>query len=147
MNMSSSVVASGSRSPLGSPAASLFTLVVVNVGSPSSSFVPVNFVDRVGVDGKVLTYSSCFKAPDLLQIDREYGFPRSSLLVVLGPADRACWPPSGFVTIYEDSLKGGLRVPYPTIYTELQHQLGISIAQITPNAIRQIIAWPLWLVV
>lgn len=116
----------------------MFDVEVVTAGSFVVSILPLVFVYRIGVDGSVTTHASSLKASDLLWISREYRFPQSFRLVVPQPEDRACWPPVGFVGIYEDSPKGGLRVPYPTIYTELQHFLGISIAQLYPNAIRQI---------
>lgn len=111
------------------------------MNSPTPSFMTIEFPNRGGsAVGKVETYVSSLKSKDLSQISRAYNFPPSAILAVPRKEDRACWPPLGFVTVYEDSLRGGLHVPYPTIYSEVQYHLGIPVAQLSPNVIHQITA-------
>lgn len=67
-----------------------------------------------------------------------FSFPQSAILAQPNEGDRACFPPSGFVTIYEDHLVSELRVPFPSIYFDIYEKYGISPTQIYPNGILQV---------
>ncbi|KAH0460213.1 hypothetical protein IEQ34_010876 [Dendrobium chrysotoxum] len=47
----------------------------------------------------------------LLAYRKKYYFPNDMVVKVLARSDRACSPPLGFVTVYEFSLRAGLRFP------------------------------------
>lgn len=44
------------------------------------------------------------------------------------------------MTIYEDSLKGGLRFPLSPLFADLFREVGIPLAQLTPNSFRHLAA-------
>lgn len=71
-------------------------------------------------------------------LGRRFSFPSTTVLAIPRNCDRACWPPLGFATVYEDSLIAGLRVPFPSIYTGIQEKYGVPAAQLYPNGVLQI---------
>lgn len=97
-------------------------------------------VSDVEAEGKVLKFSSVLDKSDIQEIARNYFFPENLRLVVPGPDDRACSPPVGFTTVYEDCLKFGLRFPLPLLYAELLADFGISLSQLMPNSFRHLSA-------
>ncbi|KAH0449618.1 hypothetical protein IEQ34_020310 [Dendrobium chrysotoxum] len=58
-------------------------------------------------------------------------------MVVKVPArsDRACSPPLGFVTVYEFSLRAGLRFPPSPELSDILMICGVSLAQLSYRAI------------
>lgn len=81
------------------------------------------------------TIESRLSTANLYEIGRKYGFPSFSILAVPRECDRVCWPLVGFVSVYEDSLISSLRVPFPSLYADIQEKYGISAAQQFPNGV------------
>lgn len=90
--------------------------------------------------GRVLKYSSFLSKSHVLKLARECSLPGKALLMLPDSEDRACSPPVGFITLYEDSLKNGLRLPLSPVIADLLRELGIPLAQLTPNSFKHIIA-------
>lgn len=108
---------------LGSPGFSVFTLDV-----------PRNLVDV----GKVAGYGSVLDESRIRFLARAYNFPLDAEMIEPRPEDRACAPPAGFVTIYEDSLRSGLHLPLPEPFAKLQTELELALGQIMPNSFRHL---------
>ena len=60
-------------------------------------------------------------------------------LIVPGKEWRASCPPLGWICIYEDQLRAGLRFPLHPFIRVLLHCYQIPITQIVPNGIRLVI--------
>lgn len=132
-----------SISPSGSPAATSSQSPYIDVecftfGSlnPSVHRVLISAVDKNS--SRVLDFASSLDAPSIQKIAKKYLFPNSVLLVIPRLKDRACAPPVGFFTVYEDCLSCGLHLPLPTVYAEFQRKFGIALGKIMPNSFKQL---------
>ena len=86
-------------------------------------------------------YHSVLTSEDLGRI-RGYCFiPSEFDLEVPGPSDRVHCPPVGWLGIYEDSLKAGLRFPIHPFVIKLLTEYNMCPAQIVPNSWRIIIGF------
>ena len=100
---------------------------------------PINFLPpgEMGPD----KYASILTSEDMGRI-RGYCFvPIEFDLGVPGPSDRIHCPPVGWMGIYEDSLKAGLRFPIPSFVIRLLTEYNMCPAQIAPNSWRIIIGF------
>lgn len=86
----------------------------------------------------MFTTGSVLSTSFIHKIGLKYSFSATAILAQPRDGDRACSPPRGFVTIYEDHLVSGLRFPFPSIYHEIYEKFGISPSQFYPNGILQI---------
>ncbi|GMG98803.1 hypothetical protein Nepgr_000643 [Nepenthes gracilis] len=74
------------------------------------------------------------------EIRQQYAIPSSMVMAVPGPTERARDPPSGFITVYEVHLKGGLRFPVPDEFHTIMAALQVPIARLQPNAVRYLVS-------
>lgn len=128
------------ESPSHEPSLSpMHSLDCVTIKSPQSYPERVHFPQNVQAAGKVATLDSVLSTSYLYEVGRKFNFPPSTILDQPREGDRACFPPTAFVTIYEDHLVSSLRVPFPAIYAEIYEMFGVSPVQIYPNGVLQII--------
>lgn len=104
--------------------------------NPSVNKVLLSAVDKNC--GKVLDFPSSLDAPVIQQLAKKYLFPSSILLIAPRPEDRACTPPAGFFTIYEDYLKFGLCLPLCLVFPDLLRKFNVPVGQIMLNLFRQL---------
>lgn len=116
---------SGSESSSVDPNDWSFEFSIFSLGSPIATVETLS-VPRL-VEGKVAEYASILDESRIRFLARTYNFPPSAEMIVPRSEDRACAPPIGFVTIYEDSLRSGLRLPLPAPFAELQRRLGLAL--------------------
>ena len=93
---------------------------------------PIRFLPlgEMGLD----MYQSVLTSEDIWRI-RGYCFiPVEFDLEVPGPSDRVHCPPMGWLGIYEDSLKVGLRFPIHPFVIRLMTKYNMCLAQIAPNS-------------
>ena len=86
-------------------------------------------------------YQSVLTAKDIGKIHGYCFIPVEFDLEVLGPADRVHYPPVGWLGIYEDSLKAGLRFPFHPFMVRLMTEYSMCSAQIASNSWRVIIGF------
>ncbi|GMH06392.1 hypothetical protein Nepgr_008232 [Nepenthes gracilis] len=103
--------------------------MVKKTESPSSS--RTSRVSCHGVDntGSVLTTSTIA----FLIVD--YGIPNNWCYHAPGSTGRTNAPPGGFVTVYENHLRGGLHYLMPCTLYALVEALGVPIARLHPDAL------------
>ncbi|KAH0450326.1 hypothetical protein IEQ34_021018 [Dendrobium chrysotoxum] len=70
----------------------------------------------------------------LLAFRKNYYFPNDMVVKVPERSDRACSPPLGFVTVYEFSLRAGLRFPPSPELSNILMICGVSLAQLSYRA-------------
>ncbi|KAH0459919.1 hypothetical protein IEQ34_010582 [Dendrobium chrysotoxum] len=70
----------------------------------------------------------------LLAFRKKYYFPNDMVVKVPARSDRACSPPLGFVTVYEFSLRAGLRFPPSPKLSDILMICGVSLAQLSYRA-------------
>ncbi|KAH0470432.1 hypothetical protein IEQ34_000155 [Dendrobium chrysotoxum] len=70
----------------------------------------------------------------LLAFRKKYYFPNDMVVKVPARSDRACSPPLGFVTVYEFSLRAGLRFPPSPELSDILMICGVSLAQLSYRA-------------
>ncbi|KAH0449140.1 hypothetical protein IEQ34_022940 [Dendrobium chrysotoxum] len=70
----------------------------------------------------------------LLAFRKKYYFPNDMAVKVPARSDRACSPPLGFVTVYEFSLRAGLRFPPSPELSDILMICGVSLAQLSYRA-------------
>ena len=93
---------------------------------------PIRFLPPGEMDPDM--YQSVLTSKDIGRI-RGYCFvPIEFDLEVPGPSDRVHCPPVGWLEIYEDSLKAGLRFPIHPFVVRLMTEYNMCPAQIAPNS-------------
>lgn len=117
---------------------SIDRLDAITVASPNTFPINITLPENRFAGGTVSITASCLSVANLHEIGRRFSFPPSAVLAVPRDSYRACFPPLGFVNIYEDSLISGLRVPIPSIYADIYEKYDISSAQFYPNGFLQI---------
>ncbi|KAH0449086.1 hypothetical protein IEQ34_022886 [Dendrobium chrysotoxum] len=70
----------------------------------------------------------------LLAFRKKYYFPNDMVVKVPARSDRACSPPLRFVTVYEFSLRAGLRFPPSPELSDILMICGVSLAQLSYRA-------------
>ncbi|GMH18888.1 hypothetical protein Nepgr_020729 [Nepenthes gracilis] len=70
----------------------------------------------------------------------DYSLPQDMSYQALGLVGKAHTPPEGFVTVYEQHLKGGLSYPMSCELTAIVEALGISVETLQPNALRYLVS-------
>ncbi|KAH0467452.1 hypothetical protein IEQ34_004690 [Dendrobium chrysotoxum] len=70
----------------------------------------------------------------LLAFRKKYYFPNDMVVKVPARSDRACSPPLEFVTVYEFSLRAGLRFPPSPELSDILMIYGVSLAQLSYRA-------------
>ena len=55
--------------------------------------------------------------------------------------DRACYPPQGYQTVYQDALEAGLRIPLHPFLIALLNFYQVGLGQIVPNSWRLVISF------
>ncbi|KAH0455881.1 hypothetical protein IEQ34_015913 [Dendrobium chrysotoxum] len=114
------------------------------MGDPTSTKNPSTKGDRfvARCEGVKKTYKAT-KTDDvvstvtgdvLLAFRKKYYFPNDMVVKVLARSDRGCSPPIGFVTIYEFSLRAGLRFPPSPKLNDILTICGVSVAQLSYRA-------------
>ena len=76
---------------------------------------------------------------DLQRIREKYHISFDIVLLVPGKNWRASSPPVGWMYIYEDQFRAGLRFPLHPFIRALLHHYQIPITQVLPNGIRLMI--------
>ncbi|KAH0455761.1 hypothetical protein IEQ34_015793 [Dendrobium chrysotoxum] len=70
----------------------------------------------------------------LLAFRKKFYFPNDMVVKVPTRSDRACSPPPEFVTVYEFSLRAGLRFPSSPELSDILTICGVSLAQLSYRA-------------
>ncbi|KAH0463895.1 hypothetical protein IEQ34_006681 [Dendrobium chrysotoxum] len=81
-----------------------------------------------------MTLSPLLLATPCLLLGKKYYFPNDMVVKVPARSDRACSPPPRFVTVYEFSLRAGLRFPPSPELSDILTICGVSLAQLSYKA-------------
>ncbi|KAH0461831.1 hypothetical protein IEQ34_009406 [Dendrobium chrysotoxum] len=110
------------------------------MGDPTSTKNPSTKGDRFVTrrEGVKKTYKatkmddvvSTVTSDALLAFRKKFYFPNDMVVKVPARSDRACSPPPGFVTVYEFSLRAGLRIPPSPELSDILTICGVSLAQL-----------------
>ncbi|KAH0455037.1 hypothetical protein IEQ34_016961 [Dendrobium chrysotoxum] len=65
---------------------------------------------------------------------KKFHFPNDLVMKVPARTDRACFPPPGYVTVYEFSLRAGLRFPPSTELIDILTLCGVCLSQFSYRA-------------
>lgn len=76
---------------------------------------------------------------ELERLKVAFYIPEDVVVRVPGPDWKASRPPVGWLCVFEDQLKGGLRFPVPPFVCEVLNFFRIPLAQVVPNGIRILI--------
>ena len=100
---------------------------------------PILFLpfEEIGLD----RHRSILTMSDLGRIHGYYFIPSQFDIELSSPVDQVHCPPIGWLEIYEDSLKAGLRFPFHPFVIKLMTQYNMCPAQIAPNSWRIIIGF------
>ncbi|KAH0451693.1 hypothetical protein IEQ34_018992 [Dendrobium chrysotoxum] len=112
------------------------------MGDPASSKIPSedHLVQRSEVPKRV---QKAPKADDVIStvtedsfisFRKKFHFPNDLVMKVPARTDRACFPPPGYVTVYEFSLRAGLRFPPSTELIDILTLCGVCLSQFSYRA-------------
>ncbi|KAH0470104.1 hypothetical protein IEQ34_001662 [Dendrobium chrysotoxum] len=114
------------------------------MGDPTSTKNPSTKGDRfvTRCEGVKKTYKatkmddvvSTVTGDALLTFRKKFYFPNDMVVKVPARSDQACSPPPGFVTVYEFSLRAGLRFPPSPELSDILTICGVSLAQLSYRA-------------
>lgn len=65
-----------------------------------------------------------------------FNIPGEVVVKVPGPEWKASRPPVGWICVFEDQMKGGLRFPIPPFVCAILNYFQVPLAQVVPNGIR-----------
>uniref|UniRef100_A0A2N9IM90 Transposase (putative) gypsy type domain-containing protein n=1 Tax=Fagus sylvatica TaxID=28930 RepID=A0A2N9IM90_FAGSY len=101
--------------------------------------VPTSGSEDPGSQGRSseTTKSSSSDSPSLgTSLRSQYQIPENIVVRLPDEGEWACSSNGEDIALYEDSLTGGLRLPFKAFEREILHRLGISPSQLNPNAWR-----------
>uniref|UniRef100_A0A2N9H5P5 Transposase (putative) gypsy type domain-containing protein n=1 Tax=Fagus sylvatica TaxID=28930 RepID=A0A2N9H5P5_FAGSY len=131
----SPVPTSGSEDP-GSQGRSSETIESSSSDSPSQEpRIPISVRDlnrpfiAEGVSSKLID-------KDIGRLRSRYQIPENIVVRLPDEGEWVCSSNGEDIALYEDSLTGGLRLPFKAFEREILHRLGISPSQLNPNAWR-----------
>ncbi|KAL0906003.1 hypothetical protein M5K25_024462 [Dendrobium thyrsiflorum] len=84
--------------------------------------------------GKADDVVSTITGDSLIIFRKKIHFPNDLVMKVSAKSDRSCAPPSGFLTVYEFSLRAGLRFPPTSELIDILQICGVSLSQLSYRA-------------
>ncbi|KAL0909379.1 hypothetical protein M5K25_020241 [Dendrobium thyrsiflorum] len=118
--------------------------VEIRMGDPASTTIPPAKGDRTAVQQEVLKKPhkvgkaddvvSTITGDSLIIFRKKFHFPNDLVMKVPAKSDRACAPPLGFLTVYEFSLRAGLRFPPASELIDILRICGVSLSQLSYRA-------------
>ncbi|KAL3533159.1 hypothetical protein ACH5RR_006680 [Cinchona calisaya] len=82
--------------------------------------------------------SNCLDPEDIKILRDRCRFLKNVHIRLPTAEDRAHLPPPGYLTVYQEQLEAGLRLPIAHLLVNLSNHWDISISQLTPNALQVI---------
>ncbi|KAH0454052.1 hypothetical protein IEQ34_018376 [Dendrobium chrysotoxum] len=112
------------------------------MGDPASSKIPSEDhpVQRSEVPKRVQKVPkaddviSTVTEDSFISFRKKFHFPNDLVMKVMARTDRACFPPPGYVTVYEFSLRAGLRFPPSTELIDILTLCGVCLSQFSYRA-------------
>ncbi|KAH0451320.1 hypothetical protein IEQ34_018619 [Dendrobium chrysotoxum] len=112
------------------------------MGDPASSKIPSEdhpvhrseVPKRVQKAPKADDVISTVTEDSFISFRKKFHFPNDLVMKVPARTDRACFPPSGYVTVYEFSLRAGLRFPPSTELIDILTLCGVCLSQFSYRA-------------
>ncbi|KAH0449093.1 hypothetical protein IEQ34_022893 [Dendrobium chrysotoxum] len=112
------------------------------MGDPASSKIPSEdhpvqrseVPKRVQKAPKADDVISTVTEDSFISFRKKFHFPNDLVMKVPARTDRACFPPPGYVTVYEFSLRAGLRFPPSTELIDILTLCGVCLSQFSYRA-------------
>ncbi|KAH0459480.1 hypothetical protein IEQ34_012294 [Dendrobium chrysotoxum] len=112
------------------------------MGDPASSKIPSEdhpvqrseVLKRVQKAPKADDVISTVTEDSFISFRKKFHFPNDLVMKVPARTDRACFPPPGYVTVYEFSLRAGLRFPPSTKLIDILTLCGVCLSQFSYRA-------------
>ncbi|KAL0916191.1 hypothetical protein M5K25_013683 [Dendrobium thyrsiflorum] len=114
------------------------------MGDPASTTIPPAKGDCPAIQHEVLKKPhkvgkaddvvSTITGNSLIIFRKKFHFPNDFVIKVPAKSDLACAPPPGFLTVYEFSLRAGLRFPPASELIDILRIYGVSLSQLSYRA-------------